>query len=103
MGVYLCESKRIHVVYDFFDVCLCVNGFKRLHENVTNLLNNSQIVAPSYILKFACASISVSAENLLHLTRILDEAMDRLVLLDIEKDLKSSEKQVFEPSQFGLN
>ena len=35
MGVYVCESKRIHVVYDFFDVCLCVNGFKRLHENVT--------------------------------------------------------------------
>ena len=103
MGVYVCELKRIHLVYDFFDVCLCLNGLRRLQENVTNLLTNSDPVAPSYVLRFACASISILAEDLLRLTAILEEAMDKLVLLDIEKELKSSERQVFEPSQFNVN
>ena len=65
IGVYLCKSKRIHVVYDFFDVCLCLDGFKRLHKNVTALLSGSSNIAPSYVLRFACASVSIRADDIL--------------------------------------
>ncbi len=103
MGVYVCESKRIHVVYDFFDVCLCLDGFKRLHENVSSLLRDSNSVAPSYLLRFACASVSIRADDMLHLYGILDEAMDRVVLLDLEKDLRKDDRQTFTPSDISLN
>ena len=102
MGVYLCESKRFHVVYDFFDVCLCFQGFKQLHENVSDLLSESN-TAPSYVLRFAYAAISISADDLLHLLGILDEAMDRVALLDLEKELTSSEHQTFDQYQVSPN
>ena len=88
MGVYICPSKRLHVVYDFFDVCLCLDGFKQLHEGVTNLVVGSDSVASSYVLRFACASVSIRADDILHLYQILDEALDRIVLLDLEKELR---------------
>ena len=103
IGVYLCKSKRIHVVYDFFDVCLCLDGFKRLHKNVTALLSGSSNIAPSYVLRFACASVSIRADDILHLHGILDEAMDRLVLLDLEKELQKKETTEFERYTVSLN
>ena len=91
MGVYLCHAGRIHVVFDFFDVCLCLDGFNRLQENVSNLLSGSGAIVSTYILRFACASISVRAEDLLRLREVLDEAKERIELLDLKVEAESSD------------
>lgn len=103
MGVYVCPSNRLHVVYDFFDVCLCLDGFRRLHESVGSMVSDSTRVAPAYVLRFACASVSIGTEDLLHLFQILDEAMDRVVLLDLEEQLCKSEHRRFDPDPIGPN
>ena len=69
----------------------------------SSLLRDSNSVAPSYLLRFACASVSIRADDMLHLYGILDEAMDRVVLLDLEKDLRKDDRQTFTPSDISLN
>jgi len=88
MGVYLCHAKRIHVVYDFFDVCLGLEGFKKLREMVSSLLVDPGS-ASSFALHFACAGISVPLDDLLTLRGVLDEAMDRVVELELEDETRS--------------
>lgn len=88
MGVYLCRASRIHIVFDFFDVCLGLDGFKRLRKGVSSLMSNPEGFAQRYKLHFSCASISIQIDDLLELSGILDEAMDSVVLLGLEEELK---------------
>tara|TARA_Y100000588_G_C13763058_1_gene714861 strand:- start:292 stop:594 length:303 start_codon:yes stop_codon:yes gene_type:complete len=100
MGAYVCESKRIHVVYGYFDVCLCYHGFEKLRKDVNKLSSNG---ATACTLRFACASISVRAEDLLPFREILDEAMDRLMALGLELASSSSNEDVFAHPFSSLN
>lgn len=88
MGVCLCHASRIHVVFDIFDVCLGLDGFKRLRESVSSLMSNPEGFAQRYTLYFACASIFIQIDNLLELSGILDEVMDSVVLMGLEEELK---------------
>ena len=102
MGVYICESGRIHMVYSFFDVCLCVDGFRRLYEGISKMMSISEPWAPSYVLRFACASISVPMDDLFGLYEVLGDAMDRIVLQDLEGDLQAKPIS-FEPYRINAN
>ena len=103
MGVYVCPSSRVHLVYGYFDVCMSLEDFKALCLSVDRGITDWVGKDDPFILNFCCSTVCITSDDVFRLRQTLDDALDKVVLLDIEEDLDSSPAPHFKPIELNLN
>ncbi len=103
MGVYVCPSNKVHLVYGYFDICLSLDDFKALCLKVDRSFSDWLGEDEPFILSFCCSSLCIASDDVFRLRQTLGEALDKVVFLDLEEEMDAAPFVPFKPVEMNLN